>query len=309
MRRDPLLLGALLLAVASLVAAMSLGSTGPAPSLEPTGPHRPATRVVSLLPSLTEITAAVGAAECLVGRSSFCTEPAELCSRVPAVGGLLEPSLEKILALQPDLVLLPQGLGLLEDPLRVAGIASRYCTTDSLFGLEHTILEIGRVTDHEGEARALAALLRQRILSLRQAGQERGTSPRVLLVVGHRMDELEPLSVAGRTTLHGELLALAGADNVIRGVGWPTIGREALLRLNPEIIIDLMAPGTETPPHPERVLALWGELQALPAVRQGRVYCRQETAHVVPGPRLATSPVLRDLAAMLDGTASQVSME
>jgi ABC-type Fe3+-hydroxamate transport system substrate-binding protein len=129
------------------------------------------------------------------------------------------------------------------------------------------------------------------------------------VVVGYAPGDLSSLTVAGHGTFLQEILDHAGAVNVISQQGYPVIGREALLRLDPVRILDFQARGTDAPAPPEEVLQLWSGLPALQAVRLGHVYYRAGQDHVVAGPRLATGPVLADFAAMLAGTAPRALVE
>jgi iron complex transport system substrate-binding protein len=296
--------GALLLAAALVAFLLLAGGVAPLDAAPGLG-DRPAARIVSLMPNLTEMAAAVGAGPQLVGISDYCQEPPELCRRLDGarLGGNFDPNLERILELAPDLVMLPEGVRGLDLSLAAAGVPSLRFDTQSLASIEASYLTIGRATGHLEEARGQVTALRQGLAALGVAGRERGTRPRVLIVVNHLPEALSDLWVAGRGNFLDEILTSAGAVNVIEEPGYPPIGREGLLRLDPDVILDFFAPGTSVPPSPGQVMALWRELPALRAVAAGRVYYRHSSAYVVPGPRLVTCGVLEDVADMLAGTA------
>jgi iron complex transport system substrate-binding protein len=296
-------LASLALGLAFVVAAL-LYATAPIPPDRPQpAPERPAERIVSLMPGLTEIVAAVGAGERLVGISDYCDHPRELCERVPRVGGLIESSLERILARRPDLVLLPQGHLELAGRLAVAGVPARGFVTDSFENIRASFVEIGRMTGHPDGGARLARSLDAELAWLAERGRARGTRPRVLVVVGHRADTLDDIFVAGRDNFLDEILRIAGARNAIDVGGWPPVSRDALVRANPDIVIDLVARGTEGLQEPGAVVGLWDALATLPAIVGDRLFVRVSDAHVVAGPRLVADGVLRDFAGILDGSA------
>lgn len=304
---DPLraALGFLGVATALLV-CLSLSEDG-GKAGESWRPERgPAGRVVSLMPNLTEIAAGVGAGDRLVGISNYCAEPAELCEGLPRVGGNFDPDLERILALEPDLVLLGEGTRGVEIQLAALGIASRRFETKSFASIEAAFASIGRVLGATASGERLARELRAELLALRErarAVRPPGTvRPRALVVVHHLPDEISELFVAGRETFLGEILELCQVENAMDAPDYPAITRETLLELDPDIILDLQAPGTMTPPTEAEALKLWNELGSLRAVANGQVHYRSSAAHVVPGPRLVTALVLDDFARMLGVT-------
>ncbi|HZU82232.1 MAG TPA: helical backbone metal receptor [Polyangiaceae bacterium] len=268
---------ALVLVLALAVAPCAAGcSRGQAAASRPAGG---AARVVSLAPSMTEALFAIGAGDRVVGRSRFCDYPPE--ARALPVVGDLEPDLEAIVALHPDLVVGLNGLSSdrLAEQLAARGVASWFVDTSSLAAIDSAIVELGERCGHAQQARALTGSLdaRERAIERAVAGEPR---PRVLLVVS-----LEPVVAAGPRSFADELIAHAGGQNVVTAGGpWPTLGFETIARLDPDVVLDATAVGSDQPSRITPGAAGWA---GVGAVRRGRVVAVRDERVLRAGPRIA----------------------
>lgn len=242
-------------------------------------------RIVSISPNTTEALFAVGAGALVVGRSRYCDHPPEVL-RIPQVGGYVDPSLEKILSLTPDLVTGARGpIGtVLTDKLGAHGIATFFPPTESLAEIDAMIGElasrVGRPA--EGAEVVRASQARRAEVTARVSGRPR---PRVLLLFG-----LAPVSVAGPGSFADEMLTLAGAENAIARVAkeggrpvspYPTIDVEQVIALDPDLILDAaMQENAST----ERIASA---LHAVRAVRERHVVRIASETVLRPGPRVA----------------------
>ena len=245
------------------------------------------TRIVSLVPSVTEILFAIGAGSTVVGVSSFDRQPPEVASITP-VGGLLNPDVERILRLRPDLVVVYATQTDLRAQLARAGIAEFAYTNTDLRGVTGTMRQIGSRLGVEPQAHRAASEIERRLEAIRSRVADR-SRPRVLLVFGREPRALRNINAAGGVGFHQDVLEVAGGVNVLAGVRRPTVQltSESILRLAPEAIIDLHY-GDKLPSldvNAER--RAWTQLPAVPAVRTGRVYVLLGDELVVPGPRIA----------------------
>jgi iron complex transport system substrate-binding protein len=247
-----------------------------------------ARRIVSLAPSTTEALFAIGAGPLVVGRSRFSDYPPE-ASRLPVVGDV-EPDLEQILQLAPDLVVGTSGASTDRLSLNLAsyGVASLFPTSDSWQAAETLLIELGRRTGHLADARARVAAIDSNAARVGQsvAGKPH---PRVLYVVN-----LAPVVVAGPSSFLQELVVRAGGSNVVTdGPAWPTLGYERIADFDPDIVLDGVSPGAAGPSRIDRASG-WG---VVPAVRAGRVVRASDDRLLRPGPRMAEAVEL--LAALL----------
>jgi cobalamin transport system substrate-binding protein len=237
------------------------------------------TRIVSLSPSTTEAIYAIGAGPLLVGRSRYCDYPPAALA-LPQVGGYVDPNLEAILALEPTLVIGARGPAgsATVDALGARGIATYFPETESFAQIDAMIVELGARTKHDDGARALVASVHARI-----ADVERGVAGkpivRTLLVFG-----LEPIVAAGPKSFADEMLGHAGAKNVLlEGKGYPTLGLETVLVLDPDVILNAAIDEGHGKQRIDKDRPGWDRLRA---VRDGRVVPLADEAVLRPGPRI-----------------------
>lgn len=247
-------------------------------------------RLVSLVPSVTEVLFALGLGDRVVGVTEFCTFPPEARAK-PRVGGYAAPGVEAVVGLEPDLVFAAADSTPMATVSRLAevGIAVYVVYPRDLASSAQTLRAIGAIAGApeagEGLAVALEGAVRQ--VSAAVAGRAR---PRVLLCVMVR-----PLVVAGQGTLADDLIRVAGGQNVVpQGpLRFPTWGAEAILAADPEVIVVSPHPGQDDPTGAFRA---WPELRAVAA---GRVVALEADWIHRPGPRLTLG--LEALARTLHG--------
>lgn len=239
-----------------------------------------AKRVVSLTPATTEAVFALGHGPRLVGRSRYCDFPPEVRA-VPPVGGFVDPSLEAILGVKPDLVVGVQGPGLRDfaERLDARGIATFFPPTQSFVEIGAMLVGLARLMGDEAKGLAARSALERERAAIEQAvvGRRR---PRALFVFG-----LRPIVVAGAESFPDEMLRLAGADNVIAGdkQRFPTLGVERVLALDPDVVIDATGGAMREGINISRDLPGWSEVRA---VREGRLVVVNDDRVLRPGPRV-----------------------
>jgi len=249
----------------------------------------PPRRVVSLVPSLTESTAALGAGALLVGRSRYCLRPAWV-RRLPEVGGYVDPSWEAILGLTPDLLLLTPESRESARRARALGIPVLSLGQNRLEEVLGGLEELGSALGRAQRGRQLADSLRQGMAALRhRAALRKGPRPRVLLVADRPPLAGPPrdLWVIGRGSWLSDVLEAMGAVNAAGALApaQPMLSREGLAALDPDWIVELW-PG---PPAGRSLRQLEDDWQAFPelgAVRAGQVRSLGNDALLLPGPRL-----------------------
>ena len=189
-------------------------------------------RIVSLVPSLTELVWALGRADSLAGRTRFCTEPAGAVERVPAVGGTKTPDLDAIAALAPDLVIANREENRREDveALRAAGFEVLLTDPNGVDEALDMIAALGRLLDREAEAARLVAETRAAMAESDPAG---GARPAVFAPVWNN-----PLMGLGDATYGASVLAAAGAANALAGrARYPELTMDEAAALRPDAIL------------------------------------------------------------------------
>jgi iron complex transport system substrate-binding protein len=241
----------------------------------------PPRRIVSLVPSVTEVLFAIGAQGAIVGVTDFCDYPPE-ARRKPRVGDMLAPNLETLVSLKPDLVVAtPSGnREEIYDRLRRLGIAVYLVDPVSVADVLRLIEGLGELTGRRGAAAAVTADLERRVAAVRERVAGR-PHPRVLYVLWP-----EPLIVPGRGSLVSELIALAGGESVTadQGQGYPRMSLEAAVGRAPEVIILARHGGGTGPAAREQ----WQRLESLPAIRSGRLHAADGNLLHRYGPRIVT---------------------
>jgi iron complex transport system substrate-binding protein len=248
----------------------------------------PARRVVSLVPAVTEIAIALGAGDRLVGRTRYDAAPE--IEHLPSVGGGLDPSLEAILSVRPELVVAwhaHDGRGL-RDRLTEHGVAVLSVRVEDTTGVYRSIRQVGTLLGLPREAERLATGLRAELEAVRASVADR-PRPTVLFVMG-----TEAPRTPGPGTFVAQLIGIAGGRVVFDDLeqDWPQVSLEEIVRRQPDLVL---VPGREGRiPAVERLRALPG-WRDLDAVREGRV--REVSADVVsrPGPHAGEAArILRD---------------
>ncbi|MBX3397025.1 MAG: ABC transporter substrate-binding protein [Phycisphaerae bacterium] len=256
-------------------------------------PRTVPTRIVAIAPNATEMIFALGAGESLVGVSDFCRLPAreESSGRTePArVGGLIDPNLELILRLEPDLVVLRGRIDPVESLCRAHGISVYHDPTNSFDDVFRTIGELGDMLGREREAAALMERTRLRIERVRQTVAGRPV-PRVLFTTDRPVDSLSRVTTCGKGTFVDEMIRRAGGENIFGSleVAYPEVSLEAVLLARPEVIVEVMPVlSGDHEALARRVTEQWRRLGSLPAAENGRIHVLTDAELVIPSPRIA----------------------
>lgn len=264
------------------------------PAMAPAPSHGPGTtaaagprRIISLVPAVTEMLFAIGGGPRVVGVSSFDTYPPEV-KALPKVGGLLDPDLERIISLRPDLVIVSESHTDLRVQLTNAGIATFPHALGNLDNVTRTIRALGKATGLEWQAALVAQTIESRLDAVRRRVATR-PRPSTLLVFGRAPGSMREINVSGGIGFLHDLLELAGGANVFGGIRREGLQAttEMILSAAPAVIIELRYGRPITPAEIDRERGSWNTLSAVPAVRAGRVYLLVGDELVVPGPRVA----------------------
>ncbi|MFN7924967.1 MAG: helical backbone metal receptor [Bryobacteraceae bacterium] len=247
-------------------------------------------RIVSTAPSFTETMFALGAGNRVIAVSEFCHFP-EQANRLPRVGSYLQPNIEAIAKLEPDLVLVHAEQKAAVAQLHALGLRTLALTNTSL---EDTIATARRIGDAIGSPERgieLDKQIRSRLTAIekRAAGKPRRS---LLFVVGRTPGRLDGMIAVGKGSFLNELIRIAGGRNVLADspVTYPKISLEGVLRLDPDVIVDMgdMAVTTGvTEAHTSAVVKLWKSQAGVRAAASSRVFAVASDIYVVPGPRVS----------------------
>lgn len=253
-------------------------------------------RIVSLAPSITETCCALGLLDRLVGRTQYCVHPPAVRA-VPVVGALVDPNLELILSIQPDIILISKNASRVRDQLASLGLPFEEVTDDTLAGLFEGIETIGRLTGRPRTAGVLIENLQRDLEAIARAGRTRRPR-RVLIVLGELPVPPQSVFVAGPELFLSELLVRLGHTNAAAGLVRGKSGElslEQIVAINPDVILET-APGNGGRSG-EEVYAAWARVGPIRAIRDRAVRVYGTADDLVPSPRI--NVVFHRLAAAL----------
>jgi iron complex transport system substrate-binding protein len=250
---------------------------------------QPPRRIVSTAPSITELLYALGLGDRVVGVDRFSRYPPE-AQRKAKVGDYVNPNLETIASLRPDLVIIPTNPVKLAERLAVLRLKVLEIDQDTIAKLYESFRMVGQATGATAQAAQLAATVRGQLEAVRMRAAPLKKT-RMMFVVGRTPNRLDGLIVVGQASYLNEIIALAGGDNVFRDAvaPYPGVSLEEVLARNPDVIIDMgdMADTVGvTEEHKREVTSLWERLSSVAAVKQHRVYAVASDIYVQPGPRV-----------------------
>jgi iron complex transport system substrate-binding protein len=257
-------------------------------------PARPPERIVSMAPNVTEILFALGLGGRVAGVTRFCDYPPEARS-LPRIGGLVDPNIEIVRSLDPDLVIAFRGNPLrLVDRIRKLGLPVFVLDIgEGLEDLPLLISKIGLITGTEARAEALAAGLRGRLGAVDAALKGIDSRPKVFVLLYG-----QGLWTCGGESYVDDLIARAGGANVASALPkkWALYKRERIIRDDPDVVFILSRSSADFAAGRDWLAGMAG-IEAVSAVRSGRVYELDENAASRFGPRLVD--VLDRMAAVL----------
>ena len=242
-------------------------------------------RAVSLAPNLTEIVFAVGAGEKLVGRTSYDNFPLE-AQKIPTVGDTLNPNIENIIALKPQIVLVSTAsqIETFTSQLETQNIAVFVTNPNGLDDIYKSIYQIGEIFNKNEKAREVVDNLKQRVADI-EARTATAENARVFLQISK-----EPLFTIGEESFLNDLINRAGGISVTGNVptAYPKLSKETALALNPEVII---LSDSEDNKEPNEVF------KNSPALQNNKIFRINADLISRPGPRIvdALEQIARDL--------------
>ncbi|MDC7124259.1 MAG: ABC transporter substrate-binding protein [Spirochaetales bacterium] len=233
-------------------------------------------RVVSLAPNITEIIFALGKGDTLVGRTDYCNYPAETAD-IPSIGSIMEPNIEKIIELEPDLVIAsthaPEKAAEL---IEKAGIRVNYYYNEGSFeGVYNLITSVAKDVGAESIAEKINADIKKRFAIVKNKAADIQNRPTVYYVVG--FGDGGDWTAGGKTFI-GQMIKAAGGSNIAEDLdGW-SYSIEKIVENDPDIILissSMKASFSTAPVYSD-----------LSAVKNGKLYAINEDLINRPGPRI-----------------------
>lgn len=272
-------------AIVSFFARSSLDRSDPV-DVPSRGEYR---RIVSLSPSVTEILFSLGAGDRIAGVTRYCLYPPEANDK-PKVGGFLDPNFEAIVALEPDLVIMRGEPGEPLPAFEELRLPTLVVSQKSIENIYESINTIGGYCGAEEEAARIVADVESRLKLIEEktAGLDR---PTVMFAVDRTLGigRIEDVYIAGADGFIDRVVELAGGQNACPAgvVRFPVVSSEGIIKINPEVIVDLVALRVQKEQDltPDVIAADWQQLDEVAAVSRGKVYLVDDDFAFIPGPR------------------------
>ena len=248
--------------------------------------HAASQRVISTSPAITEILFAIGAGDRVVGVTDYCNYPKNAC-RLPSIGGPLNPSTEKWIALKPDLIILQDDSVVLNKHAKVFKIPTLEVSVNNLENILTSIQVIADAMQIPKAGKQLVDKITTQIDNYRTSiGKTKARH--VLMLLSDTNDPSRDLYAVGRNTFLNELLSIAGGENILPETmaTYPKISKEFIIAKSPEIIIEI---GPTANLSNEGILSrekAWTIYPTIRAVKNDRLYFVGANYILIPGPRL-----------------------
>jgi iron complex transport system substrate-binding protein len=214
-------------------------------------------RIIALSPSINEIIYALDAGDKIVGNTTFCTYPQNAKSK-PKVGGYFSPSLEKILSLKPDIVIMQKSSIKLSKKLESLGIKTKVVQLTTLQDIKDTINQIGIVLEKQTKAQEILTTLKEKLSQTQNIVKDK----KILFVIGHNLKLDSRIFVVGQNLYFDDIIKFSGNVNAFQSkrAGQPILNMENLIATNADIVI-LLAPFTKQKElTKEQLIAPWLDL-------------------------------------------------
>ena len=250
-------------------------------------------RIIALSPAINEIIFALGAGKQIVGNTTYAHFP-KASDDIPKVGGYFSPSLEKIVALKPTIVIMQNNNEKLSSKLKRLGIETKVIKIDTLKSINQAILEIGKRLKKEEKAKEIVESINQE----RKKLQNIVSGKKILIVFGRNLTLDKQVFVAGQNLYYDEIINESNNTNALHSnrKGQPILNMENIIACNPDIVL-LLARCQADGLNNEALIKPWLELP-IKASKTKSIYINSHIYAGIPSDRLVL--FLQDFRAMLE---------
>ena len=250
-------------------------------------------RIIALSPAINEILFALDANKSVVANTDYALYP-EASKKLPKVGGFFSPSLEKIVALKPTLVIMQKNNYKLSLKLKRLGVQTKIIKVDKLQSIKDAILEIGAVVKKERRAKEIVEEINQELHKLQGVVEGK----KILIVFGQYTDLSRQVFVAGQNLYYDEIINESNNRNALQSKrkGQPILNMENIIASNPDIVL-LLVRKEKSEINKNRLIKPWLELP-ISAAKSHAIFINSNIYAGIPSDRLVL--FLRDFRAMLE---------
>lgn len=239
-------------------------------------------RIVALSPSVNEIIFALGKGDNVVGNTTYCKYPLSSQSKTK-VGGYFNPSLEKILALNPSIVIMQKNNYKLNKKLKKLGINTKLVKIDTLLNIKTTIADIGDILSKKEEAKKIISSIDEELHNIKKIVSDK----KILIVFGHNTSLASRIFVAGQNLYFDDIINASGNTNALKSdrKGQPVLNMENIIATNADIVILLAHSMKEKGLSRDELINPWRELP-INAAKTDSIYIINKLYAGIPSDRL-----------------------
>lgn len=251
-------------------------------------------RIITLSPALNEIVYALGMGKGVVGNTEYCLFPKETL-HLPKVGGYFSVSLEKVLALNPTIVLMQKNNHKLQHQLNQLKIPTKMIRIDTLDTIRNSLLELGKHFHKEENARRIVQEINSSLASIKHIVNNK----KILIVFGHNTSLSKNIFVAGQNLYFNQIIKQSGNKNALQSTrkGQPILNMENIIASNPDMVILLAYSLEEKGLTREQLINPWLKLP-INASKTHSIYIENKIYAGIPSDRIAL--FLNDFKAILN---------
>ncbi|MDQ7085486.1 MAG: helical backbone metal receptor [Sulfurovum sp.] len=239
-------------------------------------------RIVTLSPAINEIVYALGAGDKIVGNTLYSTYPPR-SALVSKVGGFFNPNIEKILILNPDIVIMQKNNQKLAKQLQRLGIQTKTIYINRLSHISEAILQIGELVAKVPKAQEIIKNIKQHLEDIQHIIRHK----KILMVMGHNTELIKNIFVVGKDLYLNDIITLSGNTNAMVSTrkGQPIFNQENLIASNPDIVILLAHSMHQKGLSASELLHPWQDLP-ISAVKHQNIYIIDKEYSGIPSDRL-----------------------
>jgi len=245
-------------------------------------PIFPTERLITLSPALNEIVYALGVGESIVGNTQYSNYPS-ISQKVTKVGGYFSPSLEKILMLNPSLVLMQPNNTKLAKHLNQLNIPTKILAINRLEDISNTILDLGILLHREPKAKQIVKEIEDALHTIRNIVSNK----KILIVIGHNTALVKQIFVVGQNLYLDDIITASGNSNALQSKrkGQPILNQENIIASNPDIVILLAHSMQERGLSRDDLISPWLKLP-INARKNRNIYIIDKEYSGIPSDRL-----------------------
>lgn len=238
-------------------------------------------RIISMAPALTDILTDLEVMDSVVGVTSYCKIPENYSKKVSEIGSALNPSYERILRLNPDLVLLYEENNDIINFLEKNDFEYLTFRHKKINHILNTVKILGNKLDKKNKAKLILNKINKTISQIKKETNN-NKRKKAIVVIGRNINTLENIYIAGDDEFIGEILNILNIENGYSGnIAYPKVSLESIIAINPDIIIEVM-PELVKKYDKKKIKDDWLKIDNLKAVKNNNIIIMGENFRIVP---------------------------